>query len=530
MDSREYSRRFNASGWFNSVFQGRLRKPWSDLPLQIHGAAALSTDKIPGLNSVEIKELKLLPRNGNSGTWVCAGHRLSQLLARRKGFQYLFSDCTIYHVELELDLNTEKTPVCLYMSQPGIVVSDIELSGRSRGIVRTFLESNGFCSRSDVSPDPSLKSFFIWLARSEAPTMTERDFVSEISQPVFDLLRDKFIFRKYDYADYFLCNCPKNHRCSQYIVDNSGDPTFPFLARCDSYNEVVPIRKTDIQRYTTSRTELFGVLKKLFCIHDGDYLFEDIEGLHCLGNAIWRDKKTKVFFAYKTWLPDIPRFLYSRVNAHENTLVLSPARWTTSIDLQARHGPSSNVELLYLEDALEIRHGDFEINEKYDHVRDSDSGFWHLPYAVVFDQNGRREVTKKVYDRLLEQKSDYDLFLNCKKLFSGGYEGGRITDNGYESLKMTDFTAPIIAKLIINRGVLLGPKKLCPANFSGERKKRGVEEARKDIDIQLIASQGRRAAVWKFINTRLGNFIFEPPSDSKYLLLLPMTYENDFIN
>ncbi len=198
--------RHNEHEQYHSVFPGAGRKQWSDLPLILDGVNALSTAGIPNLLSVEIQNIKKIPRTrGPATVFKLFGDHLNFLIDHINGHQKTLAFGVPYHIEFMLRIEPEDIPIHLYLSHPGLIVTNRIVLPSSRKAIRDFLEFHGYCSASTSFSNPSLSDLFVWIARAGNPTMTQMEFVELLGRQAFEALCDSYILNRYDLAHQVMC-------------------------------------------------------------------------------------------------------------------------------------------------------------------------------------------------------------------------------------------------------------------------------------------------------------------------------------
>jgi hypothetical protein len=375
-----------------------------------------------------------------------------------------------------------------------------------------------------------MKAFFRLIQRSFDLRRHATLLSREIGAETFDVLIRSGVLEHDDPADWYPCPGLEGDNCPMRVVPNPGHPTHAYIAVCGNSPprcQDVYLNEEDLVQVRLSQPGTIRMLRSLFKIK-GDFTLKDevFPGVLSLGDTAWSGHRD-VFLATDAASRAFPSFLTMRRQIRgSSSLILAPSRRWIEKSLIDQHDAGERVEIAFLEDTLSIRNGEVVINPPIvsaDVVRELPAPYRSPAelFCRVIDQDGERLLTEAERRELQARASELDLFIDMiSPLQTGRYRATRRnTDGTVEEVTLTGSHAAVLTELISKRKPLAARQLNMVDVFHPDK---AVELARSKVDVKLGRYQWRAFHTLPAITKEAKRFVFNPPADLCFTVLLPL--------
>ena len=372
-----------------------------------------------------------------------------------------------------------------------------------------------------------MRRFLRALQGGELPSDLHSELRQRIGEPAFEALIAEGVLVRGDRATTYPCP-GGGSECPRDVVENPGDPDFPFVAVPPGPELCCPsvrLTEADLETKRTSRPDLIKLISRLFDIEGpANTTTEVFRHAHRLGRSRWGGVEREVLLCTNLNGSEAVGHLAARQAMRQPTLVLAHARTRyTSHEAESRFRRGGVVEVLFLEDCLAIEEGRVILREPvatgvaepmatYDIAQE--------PFCVLIDKDGRREIDEATYRDLTSRMTSYDLFIDLLSTVSAGrYRSGHTDEEGvFVETSLTQQQAwgragreaPAHASRRARR-----PERL--------RRYKQVESARRAVDLKLGHSKWRSTELITHGDRASKEFLFKPPDGLRFAVLRPMS-------
>lgn len=356
------------------------------------------------------------------------------------------------------------------------------------------------------------------------------EFVKQIGEPAFAALVAEGVLVRGDRASTYPCpgggsDCPRD------VVENPGDPEFPFVAVPPGPEICCPsVRLTaaDLETKRASRPALVTLVSRLFRVEGPANLDSPVfRHAHRLGRSRWGGAERDVLFCTSLNGSEAVGHLLARRAMRQPTLVLAHARTRyTSPEVVAHFGRGEVVEVVFLEDCLAIE-GDRVVVRGHAVTGVAEPAAVYVarpePFCIVVDQYGRREVDEATYREVASRIESYDLFIDLlTTVRAGRYRSGYTDKNGlFVETSLTLQQAWAYAELVEQRRPLRAGELHALSAFGASHKQ--VEAARREVDVKLGRNTWRSTELVAGGDAPSNRYLFKPPDGLRFAVLRPIT-------
>jgi hypothetical protein len=318
--------------------------------------------------------------------------------------------------------------------------------------------------------------------------------------------------------------CPRvGDACPREVIDNPGDPVFPFVAVPPGVHCCDAVRLTagDIATWATSRQRLVALVAELFRVRGPANLRDEVfPCAHRLGRAPWRGQEREVLLCTNLNGAAPLAFLLARKAQRQPTLVVAHARTRfTSPDLDAHFG-AGEVAVVFLEDELELVGGRVQ-RRREPAAREPIADYGAPAFCVLVNADGARQLDEAAYRDLLASAHDLDLFLDLTRTGSAGrHPTGRREADQLIAGSLTPQQAAAYAELM---------ERQQPLRAGELRALRGVnhpdkliEAARRELDVKLSRYDWRATQLLRGDTPETKRYWFRPPEGLRWALVRPL--------
>ena len=311
--------------------------------------------------------------------------------------------------------------------------------------------------------------------------------------------------------------------CSREVVDNPGDPAFPFVAVAPSSEVCCPsVRLTadDLVTWATSRQRLAAVLMELFRIRGPVNLREEVfPSAYRLGRAVWGGLEREVLLCTDLNGAAPLAFLMTRRASRQATLVLAHARTRYTPHAIEAHFGTGRVSVVFLEDELELQAG-LPVRRQASMAAEPSAAYGPSRYCLVVDADGRREADETTYRRIVADAEGYDLFLDLLSTGAAGrHRACRRDDEGFHDSTLTHQQAWAYAELMVRQQPMRAAE-LEVLNAFGSPDKQ-VEAARRALDAKVNRYEWRSTRLLHGDDRQAKRYLFQPPVGLRWVLIRP---------
>lgn len=370
-----------------------------------------------------------------------------------------------------------------------------------------------------------MDAFLGALQGGQLPTGTRTELDARFgAQIVTDLIATDILVPGPRAAQY---SCPRvGEACPRDIIDNVGDPDFPFVAVPSGVEhccDAVLLTAADVATWTTSRPRLVALLSSLFRVRGPANLRDEaFPSAHRLGRAKWLGEEREVLLCTNLNGAAPTAFLLARKAQRQPTLVLAHARTRfTSPDIELHFG-SGDVVVVFLEDELELVNGHMRRRQVLV-ARESVPPFYSAPaFCVLVDPDGAREIDEGAYRQVLASaETELDLLLDLTTTVSAGrHPTGRRGDGAFIKGSVTPQQGAAYAELMERQQAVRAAEIRALDGVNHPEKL--IEAARRELDVKLGRYEWRSTELLRGDTPEAKRYWFRPPEGLRWALLRPL--------
>jgi hypothetical protein len=356
------------------------------------------------------------------------------------------------------------------------------------------------------------------------------ELVTRIGKPAFGALIAEGVLVRGDRATTYPCP-GGGSECPRDVVENPGDPEFPFVAVPPGPEICCPsvrLTEADLETKRTSRSALVKLISRLFRVDGPANLDTAIfRHAHRLGRSRWGGIERDVLLCTNLSGSEAVGHLLARKAMRQPTLILAHARTRyTSPEIAAHFGRGEVVEVAFLEDCLAIEDGRVVTREPAVlGVAEPVATYALQPelFCVVIDQDGRREVDEATYRDVAARMMSCDLFLDLlSTVRAGRYRSGYSDEHrAFVETSLTPQQAWAYAELVEKRKPTRAGELATLSDFGASHKQ--VEAARRAVDLKLSRKKWRSTELIAGVDASANRYLFKPPPGLRFVVIRPLT-------
>lgn len=325
--------------------------------------------------------------------------------------------------------------------------------------------------------------------------------------------------------------CPEvGFDCPREIIANPDDESsYPFIAvppENESCCSPKLLKREDLETWSTSKRNFLSFLIKELGLEQ-----TPIEALVFpyairFGYLTIGSKRFEVLFVSDTG-ENTKSNLMIRKMMGKATLAIIPARhpWTDS-NIEVSFALDDNIKVLFLEDVLFLENGRLYLSSSFSSKRNNGNCQSDEVNSNIFcksvDHTGVHDVNLGKYYQILDEKSDYDLFLDLtNRIKRKSYLGGRREGGVFIEEDVQYSGAWAYAELIEKKRPMLSVMLATLSGGFGESPNKRLEKARRALDVKVGTTNWRSTLMLPGVDRQTKRYQFKPPAGLRWIILRP---------